>query len=135
MEQFWVVNDPDEGARRHAEVLDIDGDVDPMVRAEALRSYASSADIAGQNELALELYERSLAIVDESATHTAGLCCFIASVSGTDATSSSPMRESEPDSEGDDSARSSLHGVRRPEADRPRRLGAVPMLRLLACAR
>ena len=65
MEQFWVVNDPGEGARRHAEVLDLDGDVDPMVRAEALRSYASSADIAGQNELALELYERSLAIVDQ----------------------------------------------------------------------
>ena len=64
-EQFWVVSDPREGARRHAAVLDLEGDVDPTVRAEALRSYASSADIAGQNDLALELYERSLAIFDE----------------------------------------------------------------------
>jgi len=65
MEQFWVVNDPGEGARRHAAVLDLDGDVDPTVRAEALRSYASSVDIAGNRDLALDLYERSLAIFDD----------------------------------------------------------------------
>jgi predicted ATPase len=65
MEQFWVVNDPHEGVRRHAAVLDLDGDADPALRAEALRSYASSADIAGDGGLALELYGRSLAISDE----------------------------------------------------------------------
>jgi hypothetical protein len=43
---FWVVNDPHEGVRRHAAVLDLDGDADPALQAEALRSYASSADIA-----------------------------------------------------------------------------------------
>jgi predicted ATPase len=64
MEQFWVVNDPGEGVRRHAAVLDLDGDADPAVRAEALRSYGSSADIAGQGDLAVELYKRSLEIVD-----------------------------------------------------------------------
>ena len=65
MEQFWVVNDPHEGIRRHAAVLDLDGDADPARRAEALRSYASSADIAGDGDLALELYGRGLAIFDE----------------------------------------------------------------------
>ncbi len=65
MEQFWVVNDPHEGVRRHAAVLDLDEAVDPALRAEALRSYASSADIAGDGDLALELYGRSLAIFDE----------------------------------------------------------------------
>jgi predicted ATPase/class 3 adenylate cyclase len=65
MEQFWVVNDPSEGIRRHAAVVDLDGSVDPRLRAEALRSYGSSADIAGRPALAFELYERSLAIFDE----------------------------------------------------------------------
>jgi predicted ATPase len=65
MEQFWVVNDPHEGVRRHAAVLDLDGEADPALLAEALRSYASSADIAGDGDLALELYGRSLAIFDE----------------------------------------------------------------------
>ena len=66
MEQFWVVNDPHEGVRRHAAVLDVDGgDADPALRAEALRSYGSSADIAGDGDLARELYGRSLAIFDE----------------------------------------------------------------------
>ncbi|MBA3787785.1 MAG: adenylate/guanylate cyclase domain-containing protein [Actinobacteria bacterium] len=65
LEQFWVVNDPGEGIKRHAAVLDLGGDVDPALRAEAVRSYASSADIAGQHELALELYGSSLAIFDE----------------------------------------------------------------------
>ena len=65
MEQFWVVNDPHEGVRRHAAVLDLDGDADPARQAEALRSYASSADIAGDGDLALELYGRGLAIFDE----------------------------------------------------------------------
>ena len=65
MEQFWVVNDPREGVRRHAAVVDLDGAVDPRLRAEALRSYGSSADIAGEPTLAVELYERSMAIFDE----------------------------------------------------------------------
>ena len=65
MEQFWVVNDPHEGVRRHAAVLELDGDADPALQAEALRSYGSSADIAGDGALALELYERGLALFDE----------------------------------------------------------------------
>ena len=65
LEQFWVVNDPEEGVKRHAAVVDLEGSADPAVRAEAIRSYASSADIAGHSELALELYEKSLAIFDE----------------------------------------------------------------------
>ena len=65
MEQFWVVNDPGEGVRRHAAVFEIEEEVDAATRGQALRSYASSADIAGQNDLALQLYEQSLAIFDE----------------------------------------------------------------------
>ena len=53
------------GVRRHAAVLDLDGAADPALQAEALRSYASSADIAGDGSLAPELYGRSLAIFDE----------------------------------------------------------------------
>jgi predicted ATPase/class 3 adenylate cyclase len=66
MEQFWVVNDPHEGTRRHAAVFGLGvEDAEPALRAEALRSYASSADIAGDGDLALELYGQALAIVDE----------------------------------------------------------------------
>jgi ATP/maltotriose-dependent transcriptional regulator MalT len=50
--------------RRHAAVLDLAEDVDSAVQAEALRSYGSSADISGQSDLALDLYTRSLVIVD-----------------------------------------------------------------------
>jgi predicted ATPase len=62
MEQFWVVNDPHEGVRWFASLLERTEDVDPFVRAHAFRAYGSSAGIAGENELAADLYARSLAL-------------------------------------------------------------------------
>ncbi|MBD0329277.1 MAG: adenylate/guanylate cyclase domain-containing protein [Thermoleophilia bacterium] len=63
VEAFWVLSDPHEGMRwfealfAHADV----GAVQPEVRADALRAYAAAADIAGVDELAVDLYEQSLA--------------------------------------------------------------------------
>ncbi len=63
MEQFWVVNDPREGERWFAALFA--GNVkavDPELRAHALRSYGSSADVAGDLDLAARLYSESLAL-------------------------------------------------------------------------
>jgi predicted ATPase/class 3 adenylate cyclase len=65
MEQFWVVNDPDEGRRWFAAVLERADDADLDLRAHALRAYGSAADIAGDGEAAERLYEQSLALFEE----------------------------------------------------------------------
>ena len=67
MEQFWVVNDPEEGTRWFAELFGRPdaGAVAPELRAQAYRAYGSATDIAGDFELALRLYEQSLALHDE----------------------------------------------------------------------
>jgi tetratricopeptide (TPR) repeat protein len=64
MEQFWVVNDPHEGSRWFAALFDQPGveSVDPALRAQALRSYGSSAGIAGEFDSARRFYEQSLAL-------------------------------------------------------------------------
>jgi tetratricopeptide (TPR) repeat protein len=62
MEQFWVVNDPHEGVRWFSTAFaQSRDDVDPIVHAHALRSWASSAHIAGESERARKLSEESLA--------------------------------------------------------------------------
>jgi predicted ATPase/class 3 adenylate cyclase len=67
VEQFWVVNDPDEGKRWFAELLECaEGhEVGPAVLAHALRAYGSSASIAGDDEAARRLYARSLALFEQ----------------------------------------------------------------------
>jgi predicted ATPase/class 3 adenylate cyclase len=65
MDQFWVANDPTESQRRYAALFELPGGVDPRVRAEALRSYASSFHIVGDQETAARLYEESFGIFDE----------------------------------------------------------------------
>jgi predicted ATPase len=61
LEQFWVANDPAEGQRWFASALSAAGDdVDRELLGHALRAYGSSADIAGDHQLALDLYTRSL---------------------------------------------------------------------------
>jgi predicted ATPase/class 3 adenylate cyclase len=69
IEQFWVVNDPEEGRRWFAALFALPGadDVEPGLRAQALRAWGSAADIAGDHEAARGLYERSLALHDELA--------------------------------------------------------------------
>ncbi len=66
IEQFWVVNDPTEGMRWFAALLERGGEVDDLrLLAHALRAYASSTDVAGHDEEAHRLYERSLALFEQ----------------------------------------------------------------------
>ena len=65
MDQFWVVNDPTESKRRYKALFDLPGDIDPRLRAEALRSYASSLHILGEREAASRLYDESFELYDE----------------------------------------------------------------------
>jgi predicted ATPase/class 3 adenylate cyclase len=64
MDQFWVANDPTESQRRYEALFDLAGEVDPRLQAEALRSYASSFHIMGEQEVAARLYEESLGLFD-----------------------------------------------------------------------
>jgi predicted ATPase/class 3 adenylate cyclase len=67
LEQFWVVNDPREGMRWFSSLLDHPGveAAAPDVRGHALRSYGSSAHIAGHPEQAEELWEQSLSLFEQ----------------------------------------------------------------------
>ena len=67
MEQFWVVNDPAEGKRWFATLFEHPSaeSVEPELRAQAYRAFGSATDIAGEFEVARDLYERSLALHDE----------------------------------------------------------------------
>jgi predicted ATPase/class 3 adenylate cyclase len=69
MEQFWVLDDPREGMRWFAALLEQpEGAAGPLeLRAHALRAYGSSTDIAGDNAAAERLYEQSLALFDQLA--------------------------------------------------------------------
>ena len=64
---FWIFHDPEEGMRWFAALFEHADGVPLIVRAHALREYAASADIAGRDELAAELYERSRAAFEDLA--------------------------------------------------------------------
>lgn len=68
LDQFWVANDPAEGVRWFERaLLDVTSaeNVSPVVRAHALRSWASSMHIAGDLAGAARLLEESLALFEE----------------------------------------------------------------------
>ncbi len=66
MEQFWVVNDPLEGMRWFAALLEHEDRIgDRRLLGHTLRSYGSATDIAGDDRGAHDLYERSLELFDE----------------------------------------------------------------------
>jgi hypothetical protein len=65
MDQFWVANDPTEGVSWYESLFALRGEIDPNLHARALRSYASSVHILGQEEAARELYEASYRLFDE----------------------------------------------------------------------
>ena len=67
MEQFWVTDGPADGMRWFARLLELPEAeaVAPDIRAHALRAYGSSTDIAGHDEAAVRLYERSLSLFEE----------------------------------------------------------------------
>jgi hypothetical protein len=61
IEQFWVVHDPQEGRRWFEALFAAAGDaIPPELEAHALRAWGSSTDIAGLDDEARRLYERSL---------------------------------------------------------------------------
>jgi predicted ATPase/class 3 adenylate cyclase len=64
LEQFWVLGYTDEGARWFRSFLDRADDLPPLLRARALRSFASSVHFAG-DPLADQLCKQSLAIYEE----------------------------------------------------------------------
>ena len=63
LEWFWIMHDPHEGIRWFAGLLEHPKaeSVAPGIRADALRAYGSSTDIAGRDEDAARLYRESLA--------------------------------------------------------------------------
>jgi predicted ATPase len=65
LEQFWVINDPFEGVRRLATLLNRKDDVPFLLRAQALRVYGESKWIAGDYTGGIEAMEESLALFEE----------------------------------------------------------------------
>ena len=67
IEWFWIMHDAREGMRwfealfEHPEA----DTVPPRVRADALRAYGSSTDIAGQDQVAERLYRESLGLFEQ----------------------------------------------------------------------
>jgi predicted ATPase len=66
LEQLWVADDPSEGVRWFERLLEQPEatNVAADIRAHALRSYGSSAHIAGHPERAEEVWEQSLALFE-----------------------------------------------------------------------
>jgi len=66
LERFWVINDPREGMRWFAALLDRPqaAAVEPAVRANALRAYGGSADIAGFHDVAERVWQQSLELFE-----------------------------------------------------------------------
>jgi len=60
LEQFWVYAGPFEGARWADAFLSLAGDVDPALRAAALRAHGGHVYIVGDYERGVDLYEQSL---------------------------------------------------------------------------
>jgi predicted ATPase len=62
LENFWVITDPFEGMRRFEALFEAGGDVEPVLRARALRCYGGSSHVSGKYEQAVRAYEESLAL-------------------------------------------------------------------------
>jgi len=67
MDMFWTANDPREGIRWFATVLEHPGAkaIAPELRAHALRGYGSSLTLAGDGDAGESLWEQSLALFEE----------------------------------------------------------------------
>jgi predicted ATPase/DNA-binding SARP family transcriptional activator len=67
MDMFWTANDPREGTRWFAALLDHPQAraIGPDLRAHALRGYGSSFSLAGDGDAAELLWEQSLALFEE----------------------------------------------------------------------
>jgi tetratricopeptide (TPR) repeat protein len=60
LQQFWNASSPKEGFERIQHLLDRAGDISPELRASALRTQGGAADLAGHDELALQLTQESV---------------------------------------------------------------------------
>ena len=58
LENFWVTLDPFEGITRFETLFAAGGDVQPILRARALRCYGGSSDMAGRHEQAARAHTR-----------------------------------------------------------------------------
>ena len=67
LEQFWVLTDPDEGRRWFSRLFEQPGieEVPIEIRADSMRAWGSSTDIAGDIQEAGRRYEASLALYEE----------------------------------------------------------------------
>jgi len=66
LEQFWVISDPFEGVRRFEALFAAADDIDPILRARALRCYCGSSHIAGKYDQAIEAAGESVALFREA---------------------------------------------------------------------
>jgi predicted ATPase/class 3 adenylate cyclase len=64
LDMFWIYTNPAEGVRWIQGLLDDADDLPPKLRADALSVCGSAANPAGDNELAEQMYEQSLAIYE-----------------------------------------------------------------------
>jgi predicted ATPase/class 3 adenylate cyclase len=65
LHNLWNAADPAEGMRRLASLLDRAGATTPVLRAEALRVYAGTADLTGHDVLGEQLAEESLRLYQD----------------------------------------------------------------------
>ena len=65
VEWFWIMQDPREGMRWFARLLEHPESVATQIRAHALRAYGGATDIAGDDAAAERLYERSMALFEQ----------------------------------------------------------------------
>ena len=86
LENFWVVTDPIEGARRFEEVLASRRQLPDRLRARALRCYAGSLWLAGQSERSHHVNEESLALFRKSEMTRGSPCSYTGSGSARSAT-------------------------------------------------
>src|SRR5829696_938346 len=81
LDSFWVTNDPAEGMRWFAGLLERPEAeaVQADIRADALRAYGGSTAIAGHDEAAEQLYEQASHSTSSAETSTVGPCSFTGS--------------------------------------------------------
>jgi predicted ATPase/class 3 adenylate cyclase len=65
LQQLWNAAGPKEGFERIQRLRDRAGDIPPERRADVLRSHGGTADLAGHDELAAQLYKESVELYRE----------------------------------------------------------------------
>jgi len=65
LQQLWNASSPREGFERLQRLLDRAGDIPPKLRAHALRALGGTADLAGNDELAVQMTTQSVALYRE----------------------------------------------------------------------